>query len=607
MSTRNFQSNRVSLWRISTLIILLVLLFVSAIPNTYRDSAVISWVSNEQQTITLEPLSDAFKKANVDVINIAHDEGLITVFINDASQGTQALEIINQMDAVASDLKIERVTNTPEWMNKLGLGPIKLGLDLSGGVLFVLEVDTNKAVQDYLSNIGSSLQQLIIDNRIRGVSAKTDSHSIVVSLARLNSAMLATNKPKLTQAFEQLKSQYSGLNISTSNSNVVIELSEQAQKVFAKNVMQEALTTMRGRIEELGITEAVVQRQGKNRIRIELPGVQNPEKAKRIIGATASLAFYQLQTDAQGHAKRMLMENGRSVSLNKLPIFTGANIKDANAGRDEMGMPLVNLVLDSRGGDKMSNFSKANVGKPLVSVFSEYYRDANNELVKTEKVISYATIQQHLGSRFSLTNLESSQHAQELAMLIRAGSLTAPVTVVKQRTIEAKLGQENIKNGLTALAVGLSCTLAFMFIYYRKLGLVANVALISNLVALLGLISLLPGAVLTLPGIAGFVLTVGMAVDTNVLIFERIKEEIRRGRSHMMAISAGYDKAWSAIFDANITTLITGMILYAIGYGPVKGFALILCLGILTSMFTGVFMSKVMTPFMFAQSSAKEV
>lgn len=607
MSKKNFQPYRVSLWRISTLIILLGLLFVSAIPNAYRDSAVISWVSGEQQYTNLAPLSDAFEAADINVTSIKRDDDLITLFIHDAAQGTQALDIINEIDAASSDVKIERIANTPEWMDKLGLGPIKLGLDLSGGVLFVLEVDTNKAVQEYISNIGSSMQQLIIDNRIRGVSAKSANDCVVVSLTRLNSAMLSANKPKLAKALEQLQSQYNGLNVSTNESSVVIELSEQAQKTFAKNVMQEALTTMRGRIEELGITEAVVQRQGKNRIRIELPGVQNPEKAKRIIGATASLAFYQLQTNTQGHAKRMSMEDGRTVNLNKLPIFTGANIKDANAGRDEMGIPLVNLVLDSRGGDKMSNFSKVNVGKPLVSVFSEYYRDANNELVKTEKVISYATIQQHLGSRFSLTNLESSQHAQDLAMLIRAGSLTAPVTVVKQRTIEAKLGQENIKNGLTALAVGLSCTLAFMFVYYRKLGLVANIALISNLVALLGLISLLPGAVLTLPGIAGFVLTVGMAVDTNVLIFERIKEEIRRGRSHMMAISAGYDKAWSAIFDANITTLITGMILYAIGYGPVKGFALILCLGILTSMFTGVFMSKVMTPFILGRSTAKEV
>jgi len=599
MSKKYNHIGRTSLWRMLTLLILLSLLVVSAIPNIYHDSAQISWNESAPQN-QIEQLQSALQSSDLDIGDIDYQENSISVIVQNASQGTEALDVINQLYANPSDLKIERITNTPSWMQNLGLGPIKLGLDLSGGVLFVLEVDIDQAKQDYLSNIASSAQQLIVENRIRGISAKVQgSNSISIKFTRVNKSILGASQIKLESAIEELKSQYNGLLVAKTDSETVIKLSEEAQRVFAKNMMHEALTTMRGRIEELGITEAIVQRQGKNRIRIELPGVQNPEKAKRIIGATASLAFYQLQTNALTHAKHIDMDNGRQLNLNKLPVFTGANIKDANAGRDEMGMPLVNLVLDSRGGDKMSDFSKVNVGNPLVTVFSEYYRDAHDKLVKTEKVISYATIQQHLGSRFSLTNLESSQHAQELAMLIRAGSLTAPVTIVKQRTIEAKLGQENIKNGLTALAVGLSLTLSFMFIYYRQLGVVANIALISNLVSLLGLISLLPGAVLTLPGIAGFVLTVGMAVDTNVLIFERIKEEIKRGKSRLSAIYSGYDKAWSAIFDANITTLITGVILYAIGYGPVKGFALILCLGILTSMFTGVFMSKIITPLLF--------
>lgn len=599
MSKKYNHIGRTSLWRMLTLLILLSLLVVSAIPNIYHDSAQLSWNESVPQN-QIEQLQSALQSADIDIGDIDYQENSISVIVQNASQGTEALDVINQLYANPSDLKIERITNTPSWMQNLGLGPIKLGLDLSGGVLFVLEVDIDQAKQDYLSNIASSAQQLIVENRIRGIYAKVQgSNSISIKFTRVNKSILGASQVKLESVIEELQSQYNGLLVAKTDSETVIKLSEEAQRVFAKNMMHEALTTMRGRIEELGITEAIVQRQGKNRIRIELPGVQNPEKAKRIIGATASLAFYQLQTNALTHAKHIDMDNGRQLNLNKLPVFTGANIKDANAGRDEMGMPLVNLVLDSRGGDKMSDFSKVNVGNPLVTVFSEYYRDAHDKLVKTEKVISYATIQQHLGSRFSLTNLESSQHAQELAMLIRAGSLTAPVTIVKQRTIEAKLGQENIKNGLTALAVGLSLTLSFMFIYYRQLGVVANIALISNLVSLLGLISLLPGAVLTLPGIAGFVLTVGMAVDTNVLIFERIKEEIKRGKSRLSAIYSGYDKAWSAIFDANITTLITGVILYAIGYGPVKGFALILCLGILTSMFTGVFMSKIITPLLF--------
>jgi preprotein translocase subunit SecD len=243
----------------------------------------------------------------------------------------------------------------------------------------------------------------------------------------------------------------------------------------------------------------------------------------------------------------------------------------------------------------MSTFSKKNIGKPMVTVFSEFYRNTNDEMVKKSKVINVATIQQHLGSQFSITNMSSSQAAQELALLLRAGSLTAPVTIVKQRSIEATLGVENIDNGIKALTIGISFTLLFMAFWYRTLGVIANVALALNLVSLLGLMSLLPGAVLTLPGIAGLVLTVGMAVDTNVLIFERIKEELKRGRQTLSAIENGYKSAFSTILDANITTMITGIILYSIGYGPVKGFAIILCLGILTSMFTGVFVSKALT------------
>jgi preprotein translocase subunit SecD len=291
----------------------------------------------------------------------------------------------------------------------------------------------------------------------------------------------------------------------------------------------------------------------------------------------------------------MADENGRKLNLNSKVVFSGSNIKNARAGKDQMNMPLVNLTLDAIGGNKMSKFSKQNVGNTMVTVFSEFYRNAQDKMVKKSKIINVATIQQHLGSKFSITNMSSPQAAQELSLLLRAGSLTAPVTIVKQRTIEATLGINNINNGIKALSVGIGITLLFMVFWYRSLGVIANVALTLNLISLLGLMSLLPGAVLTLPGIAGLVLTVGMAVDTNVLIFERIKEELKRGHKALQAIEQGYKSAFSTILDANITTMITGIILYTIGNGPVKGFALILCLGILTSMFTGVFVSKGLT------------
>jgi preprotein translocase subunit SecD len=371
--------------------------------------------------------------------------------------------------------------------------------------------------------------------------------------------------------------------------------------------MLQALTTLRGRIAELGITEAVTQRQGQNRIRIELPGVKDPEQAKRIIGATASLDFYELANSDTARAKSYTDENGQVVRVAPRPIFSGSNIENASAGRDEMGMALVNLSLDGLGGKKMSDFSKDNIGKPMVTIFSEYRKNSSDEMIKNSKVINIATIQSQLGNRFAITNLDSPQTAADLALLLRAGSLDAPITIVQQRTIQASLGKDNVNNGIMALAIGLGITLVFMGLWYRKLGLIANASLVLNLVCLLGLMALLPNVVLTLPGIAGLVLTVGMAVDTNVLIFERIKEERQRGLSNFMAIETGYKEAFTTILDANITTMITALILLSIGYGPVKGFAMTLSLGILTSMFSGVFVAHILTYLVKPSITVKSV
>ncbi len=385
---------------------------------------------------------------------------------------------------------------------------------------------------------------------------------------------------------------------STTNNltTVLLHFNEQSQSEFNKQVMAQSLTTLRGRIEELGITEAVTQRQGKQRIRIELPGVQDPSEAKRIIGATATLDFYQV---VEVGGKAFNVQGGGVVNLNPIAIFSGDHINNASVGKDEWGKPLVQLSLDSQGGDAMSAFSKHNIGKPMATVYSEYSRGENGEVVKKSEVINVANIAQHLSSRFSITNMKSPQAAYDLALLLRAGSLTAPVTIVQEQTIGPSLGSENIEHGLAALMLGIGITLAFMALWYRRLGLIANIALLLNLTALVGLMSLLPGVVLTLPGIAGLVLTIGMAVDTNVIIFERIKEEKRKGRPTYQAIEQGYNQAFTTIFDANVTTMITAIILYAIGYGPVKGFAITLALGLLTSVFTGVYISKALSQTLY--------
>lgn len=329
-----------------------------------------------------------------------------------------------------------------------------------------------------------------------------------------------------------------------------------------------------------------------------------------MIGATASLAFYEAKSGSEAVSGDDLVlkdNNGRTVMLSKRPVLTGDHIVNARAGIDKMGFSEVNISLDHAGGKIMSDFSGKHIGKPMATVYREYKTNARGETERSERVISVATIQSQLGSQFRITGAGSTEEAQQLALLLRAGSLTAPVTIVEERTIGASLGAENIENGFSALALGMTMTLTFMALWYRRLGWVANVALIANMICLLGLIALLPGAVLTLPGIAGLVLTVGMAVDTNVLIFERIKDKLAEGRSFAQAIDLGFSSAFSTILDANITTMITALILYSIGNGPIQGFALTLGLGLLTSMFTGVFASRALINLVWRRDNRRDV
>jgi len=588
---------------------------ISALPNFYGDKAILN-ITNEleapkhftkQLTKQLIPelspqtIKQLLHEQNIQVSRVKSSAEGFSIVLAKQEHLAEAKQILEQ--ALPDDKVVEGAikNDSPSWLKQLGGQPIKLGLDLSGGVLFVLDVDIERAISDKVADIALDIKSLAREQRIRALKVKQ------VSATSIKVDFSSTNSKSTKALFKQVLSTYPDLvQQKQSAQQVSFTFTEQATTTFRQLTMDQTLKTMRGRIEELGITEAVTQKQGKNRIRIELPGVHDPEEAKRIIGATASLDFYQLAKPNNSiNVKHIRNEYGQLLSLNNKVIFSGSNIKNAQAGRDEMGSPLVNLRLDALGGKKMSDFSKRNIGAPMITVFSEYYRDANNELMKKSKVISEATIQGHLNSVFSITNMKSAAAAQDLALLLRAGSLAAPVTIVKQRTIAATLGDDNIDNGVKALVIGVSITLIFMALWYRALGMIANVALACNLLSLLGLMSLLPGAVLTLPGIAGLVLTVGMAVDTNVLIFERIKEEIKKGLSPLSAIERGYKNASATIFDANITTMITGIILYSIGYGPVKGFALILCLGILTSMFTGILISKAITNVVINHNETK--
>lgn len=583
------------MWQYLIIFISLIFMTLSALPNLFhaRDALLISGQNNNSQSIESTQIHHELTNQGFIIESIKSSGNSSRVILESDEQIANAQQYLSQ--SFGDEYIVELITQdtTPQWLKSFGGEPIKLGLDLSGGVLFVLNVDEEKAFGERMQHIMQSTKSLLREHKMRNVQV-VDSGMGKVTVKFEPSVDLEFIVAEIQKLFPKLTIQYSD------ESHVSLFYSDVERSRFHQEIMQQSLTTMRGRIEELGITEAVVQRQGANRIRIELPGSKDPDKVRPIIGATASLDFYQLLNRG---GKIFESKRGEKVSVDPMAIFSGKHIKNAQAGRDEMGMPLVNLTLDPLGGDKMLKFSSQNIGKPMVTVFSEYYRNVLGETDKKSKVISIATIQSQLGSRFSITNLPSPQEAQELALLLRAGSLDAPITIAKERTINATLGESNIENGMAALMLGVGLTLVFMALWYRRLGLIANCALFLNLVCLLGLMSLLPGVVLTLPGIAGLVLTVGMAVDTNVLIFERIKEERKKGRSLPLAVEHGYKNAFATIFDANITTLITAFILYSIGYGPVKGFAITLGLGILTSMFTGVFISRALTNLFYARTS----
>ena len=568
-----------------------ILLAVSALPNLYPNK---SWlhISLPDQTVTLQSVTTSLNQHGFEVTEANDSQAQLAILLAEPTQSANALSFIKTQYPQLEAKIVEHATS-PKWLQQLGLSPIKLGLDLNGGVLFVLDVDLDKAMQEHLNSVYQQTKLTLRKDKIRGIRASEVKEGVELQI-------LPSGEEQLAGLVSTLQGQFKGLIQTKSTTNnlttVLLHFNEQSQSEFNKQVMAQSLTTLRGRIEELGITEAVTQRQGKQRIRIELPGVQDPSEAKRIIGATATLDFYQV---VEVGGKAFNVQGGGVVNLNPMAIFSGDHINNASVGKDEWGKPLVQLSLDSQGGDAMSAFSKHNIGKPMATVYSEYSRDANGDVVKKSEVINVANIAQHLSSRFSITNMKSPQAAYDLALLLRAGSLTAPVTIVQEQTIGPSLGSENIEHGLAALMLGIGITLAFMALWYRRLGLIANIALLLNLTALVGLMSLLPGVVLTLPGIAGLVLTIGMAVDTNVIIFERIKEEKRKGRPTYQAIEQGYNQAFTTIFDANVTTMITAIILYAIGYGPVKGFAITLALGLLTSVFTGVYISKALSQTLY--------
>lgn len=595
--------NHYSKWKYVVLITTLIILLLSAIPTWYGEDAAVQITNKDGQIPSIVQLQNTLTDQGIIVKRIEQKGDKTIVILQDEAQQAAAKNVLASViddSKKGTTLALSLAPAAPAWLQNMGFEPIKLGLDLRGGVQFLLDVDVNQVFQAQRNELSDSLKQELREERIRSVRLqKEGSDSLVVRLPSEEASHAAR---------EFIHKNYPTWQISNGDGFDLKLTLKEDEKVAVRNLtVQQNLQTMRSRIEELGITEALVQRQGENRIRIELPGVQDPAAAKNVIGATASLAFYAVKEQGTGSTMEVPDENGRPVRVGRKPVLSGDHIVDARASLGEMGMAEVNIVLDSSGGKIMSEFSRHNVGKPMATSYNEYGRNSKGETTQSNKIISVATIQSQLGSRFRITGSGSLQESQELALLLRAGSLTAPVTIVEERTIGPTLGAENIQNGFAALGLGLGLTLLFMAVWYRRLGWVANIALVGNMVMLFGLLALIPGAVLTLPGIAGLVLTVGMAVDTNVLIFERIKDKQKEGRTLAQAIDRGFSSAFGTIFDANFTTMITAVVLYTIGNGPIQGFALTLGLGLLTSMFTGIFASRAIINLVWGCDSRHDV
>ena len=490
--------------------------------------------------------------------------------------------------------------NTPEWLEYLNAYPMKLGLDLRGGVHFLLEADTELLIETKLEASLLNIKRIFKEISLKPTSLKISENSIYVSL----------KDSQDQDAFNEALSRLSNFDSQKIDENLYqLTLSELQLKEMVDYAVLQNLNTLRNRVNELGISEPVVQRQGAKRISIQLPGVQDTAEAKKIIGKTANLEF-RLESSGSSLASRVEKFNfaDRAVKLEKKLIISGDQVSDASVGYDENGFPQVNINLDSDGGAKMHRSTRNNIGERMAVIFVE--RKSETKIVDgipevrnyfDKRIISLATIQSALASQFRITGLDSPAEASELALLLRAGALAAPMDFVEEGTIGPSLGADNIALGIKSLMLGLALVLIFMIFYYKVFGLIANLAVALNIVLIAAVMSVL-SATLTLPGIAGIVLTIGMAVDANVLIFSRIREELKNKLKPADAISAGYDRAFVTIVDANLTTLIVAIILYAVGTGPIQGFAITLSVGILTSMFTAILFTRMLVHFIYGRS-----
>jgi preprotein translocase subunit SecD len=594
--------NQNPLWRYIVVIGMLLLALVYALPNLYPEDPALNISATRGGTVAEETrlqLEQSFRAANIAAKSVVLEEGQVLARFHSTEDQLQAREIASQQLGANFVTALNLAPATPDWLSAIGATPMNLGLDLRGGVHFLMAVDMKAALDKNLNDMVQTFRADLREDKIRYRNVQAD-------VARGQVQVSFRSEEDVVAAEAALKKRDRELVFTRSSDNLslLVSISEIRLREIREYALEQNITIIRNRVNEIGVAEPLVQRQGADRIVVQLPGVQDTAQAKEILGATASLEFRLV--DEQGDLSAALegrvppnselyyTRDGRPLLLEKRIMLTGEHITGASSAFDEYSRPQVSIKLDAKGGNMLSAATRDAIGRRMASVFIEYKpgteigEDGNPVLIKQQEVINDATIQARLGRDFRITGISSPGEAQNLSTLLRAGALIAPIQIIEERTIGPSLGKENIELGVTAIQWGMVCVLIFMAIYYKAFGLVANCALVANLVLIVGIMSMIPGATLTLPGMAGIVLTVGMAVDANVLIFERIREELLEGRSVQQAIHHGYDRAFSTIADSNITTLLVALILFGIGTGPVKGFAVTLAIGILTSIFTAV-------------------
>ncbi|PKG48888.1 protein translocase subunit SecD [Halomonas sp. MES3-P3E] len=613
--------NRYPLWKYLLILVVLVVGLIYSLPNLFPEDPAIQISSaqgdslNEQQ---IDRVETALSENGIAIKALEEEDGQWLIRLRQDDDQLPARDIAADLLGDEATVALNLAEATPEWLQAFSASPMTLGLDLRGGVHFLLEVDMDAALTQRLEVNASAMRELLREERIRYRNTDIEERSLSIDFASAEDR--DTARSLISRDFPEFEYSSEGDGRA---STLVMTLSDQSVNEIQDYAINQNLTTLRNRVNELGVAEPMVQRQGPNQIVVELPGIQDTVAAKRIVGATANLEFrLEARPDTPENETETLTfrnEPARTAELMRDVIITGDSVSSASNSFDENGRPQVNIDLDGTGGTLMNRATRTNIGRNMAVLFIEHKSEdtvvtdpeTGEETIEREPyvergLISLATIQSALGNSFRITGLDSPTEAAELALLLRSGSLAAPIYFVQERTIGPSLGAENIERGLLSVQIGLLLVVLFMLVRYKVFGVFANIALALNLTLLVAVMSML-GATLTLPGIAGIVLTLGMAVDANVLIFERIREELRNGMSVQQAIQAGYERAFTSIVDANITTLLVAVILFSIGSGPVKGFAVTLSIGILTSLFTALMVTRAMVNLAYGSKPVKKL